>query len=87
MAAITGYKCFTSNGGNKCLHCGTKMRKGLPFMSPVSGKTAPHQLKSGKAICVFCIQKMMDDFTDMLDKCDPKDLDIYATKRFVAHLD
>ena len=84
-ATITGYRIFTSKGGNKCLHCKTKMVKGLPYLSPVSGKEVIHERK-GKAICMACLELLYTKFQEKLEDCPDKDIDKFNTKRFVKHL-
>ena len=83
---ITGYGIFTSTGGNKCIQCGVRMRKGLPYLSPVTGKRTIRELK-GKSICVSCIGELSDNVTSAISKLDDSELDLYEKKRFLEHLD
>jgi len=85
-AKITGYGIFKSTGGNKCIQCGVRMRKGLPYMSPVTGKRIIRELK-GKSLCVSCINDMSEKVTVQLSELDEKELDLYNKKRFLHHLD
>ena len=84
MIKITGYGIFISTGGNKCVQCQTRMRKGLPYMSPVTGKKNPRELK-GKSICVSCISELTTNVEEKLG--DKKGLDLFEKRRFLEHLD
>lgn len=81
---ITGYGIFKSTGGNKCIQCGVRMRKGLPYMSPVTGKKSIRELK-GKSICVSCISELSAKVT--VGVSSDKELDLYEKKRFLQHLE
>ena len=82
---ITGYQVSLSSGGNKCLQCGTRMRKGLPYLTPVRGKRVLHELV-GKSICVSCIKVLVEEVEGKLEGKE-KSLDYYEKKRFVDFLD
>jgi hypothetical protein len=84
MMKISGYKIYKSSGGNKCIQCGTRMHKGLPYLSPVTGKKEPREMK-GKSICISCIRELTevvdrksDDATDKIER--------YEQRRFLEHL-
>jgi hypothetical protein len=77
---ITGYKVSLSTGGNTCVQCGTRMRKGLPYLAPVRGKRVIHELV-GKSICVSCIKELMER-TDQELEGKEQSLDYYEKKRF-----
>lgn len=80
---ITSYKTFISSGGNTCRVCGTRMRKGLTYVAPVSGKRVVTE-KRGNSICVTCINELAGKVnTDI----DAKELEIYERRRFLEHLD
>jgi hypothetical protein len=83
---ITGYRIFTSTGGNTCVQCKVRMRKGLPYLSPITGKRVIRELK-GKSVCIACVQELADSATTMLSQCDERDVDKYQAKRFLEHLD
>ena len=86
MIKITGYGIFQSTGGNKCIQCGVRMRKGLPYLSPVTGKKTIRELK-GKSICVACIDELSQKVTVSVESLDAKELELYQSKRFLHHLD
>ena len=81
---VTGYRISTSTGGNTCVQCGTRMRKGLPYLTPVRGKRVVREI-AGKSICVSCIQELMVKTDTELEGKD-KSLDLYQKKRFIDHL-
>ena len=83
---ITGYGVFRSSGGNKCIHCNTRMRKGLPYLSPVRGKRVIRELK-GKSICVSCIKVIVDSVDAKLLECGKNSLEKFEQRRFLEHLD
>lgn len=82
---ITGYKIYKSSGGNTCIQCDTRMSKGLPYMSPVTGKRKIKKL-TGKSICITCIK---DIYNIAIDKVSDKKkaVERYQTRRFLEHLD
>ncbi|MCP3686743.1 MAG: hypothetical protein GY861_29240 [bacterium] len=80
---LTGYKVFVSSGGNTCLGCGTRMRKGLPYIAPISGKRVIRE-KTGKSICITCISEL----TEKMDViAEASELEIYERRRFLEHMD
>ena len=83
---ITGYGVFKSSGGNKCIHCNTRMRKGLPYLSPITGKRVIRELK-GKSICVSCIKMVVENVDTKLQDCGIKSLEKFEQRRFLEHLD
>jgi hypothetical protein len=82
----TGYGIFKSTGGNRCIQCGIRMRKGLPYMSPVRGKRIIREIK-GKSICVSCIKELAEKVAVNLTAINDKELDLYEKRRFLSHLD
>lgn len=83
---ITNYKVFISSGGNTCVSCGTRMRKGLPYVAPVSGKRVIRE-KRGKALCVTCVKSLDDMLDSKLSELEPKELETYERRRFLEHMD
>lgn len=83
---ITGYRIYKSSGGNTCIQCGTRMRKGLPYMSPVTGKKNPRELR-GKSICVACIGSLTGEVDRRVNECGEKEIDRYQKRRFLEHFD
>ena len=77
---------FISTGGNTCVQCKVRMRKGLPYVSPVKGKFKVHQLK-GKSLCIACLLELYNNAQGLLKECDDKELDLFQSKRFLEHLD
>jgi len=86
MQKIKGYGVFISSGGNTCVQCGVRMRKGLPYMSPVKGVKTVKELK-GKSICITCIEELTDKVAKELKKVGESELDKYNTRRFMEHFD
>jgi len=84
MVKITGYRIFRSTGGNKCVQCKTRMRKGLPYLSPVTGKNVVRELK-GKSICISCIQELTDNIDEKMNG-EEDSLKKYEQRRFLEHL-
>ena len=82
---ITGYGIFTSTGGNKCIQCQTRMRKDMPYMSPVTGKRVIRELK-GKSLCVSCMLELAGNITTKI-RNDERGVDLYEKRRFIEHLD
>lgn len=82
---ITGYGVYLSSGGNKCVQCGTRMRKGLPYLAPIRGKRVIHEVQ-GRSICISCIEHLTEDVNKSLQG---KELDIerYERRRFMEHMD
>ena len=83
---ITGYRMFKSSGGNSCVQCKTRMRKGLPYLSPIKGKHVIHELK-GKSICIACLLELYNNAQGILSGCEDKELDKFQARRFLEHLD
>lgn len=83
---LTGYNVFKSSGGNTCVCCGTRMRKELPYLAPISGKRVIREMR-GKAICVSCVRDMNNLIDSKLSELDPKELETYERRRFLEHMD
>jgi hypothetical protein len=84
-APITGYRILKSTGGNKCIECKIVMRKGLPYMTAVSGVHIKKE-KKGKAICISCVTTLMNTMNERIEQCDPDEIDKYEKKRFLEHI-
>jgi hypothetical protein len=90
MAKVTGYEIIMGKGPKKCIKCGTKMMKGLPYMSAVTGgdtkwehdTTSPMQ---GKSLCILCLELLVKDAKDMMKGKKGKK-EQYENKRFADNL-
>lgn len=81
---ITGYGIFKSSGGNTCIQCKIRMRKGLPYMSPVKGKKNPRELK-GKSICATCMSEIINNMEAKIKECGTGEIEKYERRRFMEH--
>jgi len=82
---VTGYKVFVSTGGNNCIQCDTRMRKGIPYVSPVRNKKNPVETK-GKSICMSCLRDIYTKSMNLLGEEGLKELDLYDKRRFLDKL-
>ena len=83
---VIGYQIYLSSGGNTCVQCRTRMRKGLPYLSPVKGRKKREEIR-GKSLCLECIREMMENVEDKLQSVPKAERERYATRRFLEHLD
>jgi hypothetical protein len=82
---LTGYRILKSSGGNKCLQCGTRMRKGLPFMVPIKGKRVIHSTV-GKSLCCVCLEELHNKAQEMIKESGIENLERYNNRRFLEKL-
>lgn len=82
---ITGYKIFISTGGNTCIQCKMRMRKGLPYISPITGKKKQRKL-IGKSLCMTCVEELQKSIGEMAQSLQT-DVEKYERRRFLTHLD
>lgn len=82
---ITGYEVRVSTGGNTCVQCNTRMRKGLPYLTPIQGKRVVKEVK-GRSICISCIDALTEKVTENLTGKE-KDVLKYEQRRFLTHFD
>lgn len=83
---ITGYKVFTSSGGNKCVQCNTRMEKDLPYVAPITGKNRIREL-TGKSICIACLENINKSVDKELESCNNEQQDKYEKRRFLTHFE
>lgn len=82
---VTGYRIFTSTGGNVCIQCKVRMRKGLPYIAPITGKRKERQL-TGKSLCMTCVNELHDSMTKTTQVLQAE-IERYERRRFLTHLD
>jgi len=89
MAKVTGYEIVMGKGPKKCIKCGTKMMKGLPYMSATTGEKTEryNDIKpmQGKSLCILCLELLVKDAKDMMEGKDEKK-EFYENIRFADKL-